>query len=162
MKKPGGCLVVLFCSLLLVAEGVCAGAQEQHSFAIQGSQFGLDGKPLTGWQVFPLPMADLSPVKFHPLTTAERGPAQDEGSQTAAEAAAGADSAGPHFYAGRFRTERVGDTFMDVRGSGYACRPAGADSANAVRPGPSVRARSSLHPFQGSAQSASVAGYLSD
>jgi beta-galactosidase len=53
----------------------------------------LDGKPLTGWQVFPLPMTDLSKVRLQQ----------------------GADCSGPCFYAGRFRVEQVGDTFLDVR-----------------------------------------------
>ena len=53
----------------------------------------LDGKPLTGWQVFPLPMADLNRVHFR----------------------RGAVCNGPCFYSGRFRIEQVGDTFLDIR-----------------------------------------------
>jgi len=53
----------------------------------------LDGKPLTGWQVFPLPMTDFSGVRFRRGTQAD----------------------GPAFYRGRFRVEGVGDTFLDVR-----------------------------------------------
>ena len=53
----------------------------------------LDNKELKGWQVFMLPMTDLSKVRFHP---AEPGD-------------------GPAFYRGRFRVNSVGDTFLDVR-----------------------------------------------
>lgn len=76
----------------------------------------LAGKPLTGWQVFPLPMTDLSQVKFHAMAAAEPGAAAREVSQTVLDAASGAGAAGPHFYAGRFRIQKVGDTFLDVRG----------------------------------------------
>ncbi len=57
----------------------------------------LNGKPLTGWEVFPLPMTDLSQVRFHHFGASPH------------------ESTGPHFYAGRFRINRVGDTFLDVR-----------------------------------------------
>jgi beta-galactosidase len=53
----------------------------------------LDGKPLAGWQVFPLPMTGFSSVRFH------QGAACD----------------GPCFYAGNFRLSTIGDTFLDVR-----------------------------------------------
>jgi beta-galactosidase len=53
----------------------------------------LDGKPLTGWQVFPLPMTDLSKIHTRP------GPA----------------CSGPCFYMGKFKIEKADDTFLDVR-----------------------------------------------
>jgi beta-galactosidase len=53
----------------------------------------LDGQPLTGWQVFTLPMTDVGRVHFH----------------------GGSSGEGPAFYGGRFRVENVGDTFLDVR-----------------------------------------------
>jgi len=53
----------------------------------------LDGKPLTGWQVYPLPMTDFSKIHFHRSATAN----------------------GPAFYQGRFKVTSVGDTFLDVR-----------------------------------------------
>jgi beta-galactosidase len=53
----------------------------------------LDEKPLTGWQVYPLPM--MNPGKEHFRRTVE-----DDG---------------PAFYRGRFRVDAVGDTFLDVR-----------------------------------------------
>lgn len=54
----------------------------------------LNGMPLTGWQVYTLPMTSLSEVGFHN----------------------GAPAAGPAFYRGQFRLDSVGDTFLDVRG----------------------------------------------
>ena len=57
----------------------------------------LDGKPLTGWQVYPLPMTNLNKLRFHSLAAS---PAKNEG---------------PHFYAGSFKLDKVGDTFLDVR-----------------------------------------------
>ncbi|MGH9599001.1 MAG: beta-galactosidase, partial [Terracidiphilus sp.] len=56
----------------------------------------LDGKQLTGWQIFTLPMTNFSTtnLRFH----------------------RGAQAAGPAFYRGRFRIASVGDTFLDVRG----------------------------------------------
>ena len=65
--------------------------QHEQKGAPQGVT--LDGKPLTGWQVFPLPMTDLSKVRL------QKGAACD----------------GPCFYAGRFQVNQVGDTFLDVR-----------------------------------------------
>jgi beta-galactosidase len=53
----------------------------------------LDGKPLTDWQVFSLPMTDLRNLQL--------------------QNRAGCD--GPCFYSGRFRIQQVGDTFLDVR-----------------------------------------------
>jgi beta-galactosidase len=54
-----------------------------------------DGKPLTGWQVFPLPMADSDLKKVRLQKSA--------------------DCSGPCFYSGRFHVDQVGDTFLDVR-----------------------------------------------
>ena len=53
----------------------------------------LEGRELTGWQVYPLSMTNFSHVHFHP----------------------GAQPAGPAFYRGRFSVRKVGDTFLDVR-----------------------------------------------
>ena len=53
----------------------------------------LDGRELTGWQVYTLPMTGFSQVRFH----------------------AGAQPAGPAFYRGRFSVANIGDTFLDVR-----------------------------------------------
>ncbi len=53
----------------------------------------LDGKQLTGWQVYTLPMTSFGNVYFH----------------------RGAPSSGPAFYRGRFRVSSNGDTFLDVR-----------------------------------------------
>jgi len=58
----------------------------------------LDGKPVTGWQVYSLPMADMSKIRFH------RG-ARDSAPHIL----------GPAFYRGRFRVTSIGDTFLDVR-----------------------------------------------
>lgn len=53
----------------------------------------LDGRALTGWQVYTLPMTNFSNVHFH----------------------RGAPDAGPAFYSGRFSVHKIGDTFLDVR-----------------------------------------------
>ncbi|HLV86585.1 MAG TPA: glycoside hydrolase family 35 protein [Candidatus Sulfotelmatobacter sp.] len=58
----------------------------------------VDGKELTGWQVFPLPMDDLSSLRF--------------------SAASGKD-AGPAFYRGTFNLKQSADTFLDTRGWGH-------------------------------------------
>lgn len=57
----------------------------------------LAGQELTGWQVFPLPMDNLSGLKF--ASTRDEKP-------------------GPVFYEGRFDLETTGDTFLDLRGWG--------------------------------------------
>ena len=57
----------------------------------------LAGPELTGWQVTPLPMDDLSSLRFRP---------------------AGAKDAGPAFYQGHFDLQTLGDTFLDTRGLG--------------------------------------------
>jgi len=54
----------------------------------------LNGEPLTGWQVYKLPMEDFSKIHFHRNQPAE----------------------GPAFYRGRFPVTSIGDTFLDVRG----------------------------------------------
>lgn len=54
------------------------------------------GHELTGWQVFPLPMDDLSSLKF--------------------SAANSFQSAAPAFYSGHVDLQTVGDTFLDTRG----------------------------------------------
>ena len=58
----------------------------------------LAGKELSGWQVFPLPMDDLSKLKFH--ESLKNAPA------------------GPAFYRGHFDLRETGDTFLDTRGWG--------------------------------------------
>jgi beta-galactosidase len=56
------------------------------------------GQELTGWQVFPLPMNDLSTLRFRSIE-ADR-------------------PAGPAYYYGHFDLQSVGDTFLDTRGLG--------------------------------------------
>jgi beta-galactosidase len=58
----------------------------------------LAGQELPGWQVFPLPMDDLSKIQF---------------SKANAEA-----SHNPEFYRGQFDLRETGDTFLDTRGWG--------------------------------------------
>ena len=55
----------------------------------------LAGKELTGWEIFPLPLNDLSRLKF------SRGA-----------------KAGPAFYRGAFELRKTGDTYLDLRGWG--------------------------------------------
>src|ERR1700722_738761 len=57
----------------------------------------LAGRELTNWQVFPLPMDDLTKVQFSTGSDAPSGPA---------------------FYRGQFELQEVGDTFLDTRGWG--------------------------------------------
>jgi len=59
----------------------------------------LAGHELTGWQVSPLPMDDVSSIKFD-------GMEPNKG------------SGGPACYKGRFELSNVGDTFLDMRGWG--------------------------------------------
>jgi beta-galactosidase len=59
----------------------------------------LAGQELTGWQVLPLPMQDVSSIEF-----AGMKPSQG--------------ALGPAFYKGHFELENVGDTFLDMRGWG--------------------------------------------
>jgi len=59
----------------------------------------LAGKELTGWQVWTLPMDDLSKIAF-----------------TGMEPSKG--SVGPAFYQGHFDLQSLGDTFLDMRGWG--------------------------------------------
>ena len=56
----------------------------------------LAGKELRGWWMYPLPMGDVSAVKFAPM------PAQG----------------GPQFQRGVFALAKTGDTFLDMRESG--------------------------------------------
>lgn len=55
----------------------------------------LNGRPLTGWQIYRLPMTNPKQLRF-----------------TAAPAS------GPSFYRGSFRLASVGDTFLDTKGLG--------------------------------------------
>ena len=65
--------------------------------AIRGERQGithevkLDGKPLTGWQIYPLPMQDPATLHFQ-----------------------NAECNGPCFYRGALQVDRVGDTFLDT------------------------------------------------
>ena len=58
----------------------------------------LAGRELTGWQVFCLPMDDLTKLQFH--QSLKNTPV------------------GPAFYRGHFDLKRTGDTFLDTRGWG--------------------------------------------
>jgi beta-galactosidase len=58
----------------------------------------LAGKELSGWDIFPLPMESVAALPF-----------------------AAKDAAAPAFYRGQFRIDRVGDTFLDMRGWGKGC-----------------------------------------
>jgi len=58
----------------------------------------LAGRELKGWQVFPLPMDDLSGL-HHGFSVAGK-------------------AVGPAFYQGHFNLESAGDTFLDTRGLG--------------------------------------------
>ena len=55
----------------------------------------LGGEELTGWEMYRLPLADLSRLKF-----------------------SAAPAAGPAFHRGSFRLTAVGDTYLDMRGWG--------------------------------------------
>jgi beta-galactosidase len=55
----------------------------------------LDGRELTGWEIYPLPMTDLKSLRF---------------SKSAVQV--------PAFYRGTFELARVGDTFLDLRNLG--------------------------------------------
>jgi beta-galactosidase len=57
----------------------------------------LAGKQVTGWQVFPLPMDDVSKLQF---------------------SKSGAEGRGPAFYRGQFDLNETGDSFLDTRGWG--------------------------------------------
>lgn len=68
------------------------------SIAIRGEQQGithqvtLAGKPLTGWQIYPLPMNDTADLPFQ-----------------------SAECTGPCFYRGTLQVAQPGDTFLDTR-----------------------------------------------
>lgn len=55
----------------------------------------LNGKELSNWQIFPLPLNDVSHLKF--TAGAQKGPA---------------------FYRGTFQVQKLGDTYLDMRGWG--------------------------------------------
>jgi beta-galactosidase len=67
------------------------------TIAIRGERAGitnqvtLAGKPLSGWQIYSLPMDDLEKLPFKP-----------------------AACSGPCFYRGAFQVDRPGDTFLDT------------------------------------------------
>lgn len=58
----------------------------------------LGGKALEDWEVYPLPLADLSGLRF--------------------KAGAPQRSGGPTFWRGKFRVDAKGSTFLDMRGLG--------------------------------------------
>lgn len=55
----------------------------------------LDGKELTGWDIFSLPLVDLTHLKFSSI-----------------------NESGPAFYRGTFALKELGNTYLDVRGWG--------------------------------------------
>lgn len=55
----------------------------------------IDGEELTGWQIYTLPLDDLSGLKFSV-----------------------APKSGPAFYRGAFQLRSIGDTYLDMRGWG--------------------------------------------
>ncbi|MGC1782039.1 MAG: glycoside hydrolase family 35 protein [Acidobacteriaceae bacterium] len=69
--------------------------------AIRGERSGITnsiafaGHPLTGWQIYRLPMEDPATLRFSSLAVK-----------------------GPAFYRGTFQLSQVGDTFLDTRGLG--------------------------------------------
>jgi beta-galactosidase len=56
----------------------------------------LGGKPLTGWQIYNLPMTDPAALPF-------------------SKHAADSTTTGPTFYQGEFSLRKIGDTFLDMR-----------------------------------------------
>jgi beta-galactosidase len=58
----------------------------------------LEGEELTGWEIYPLPLADMAGLKF----SAE-------------------PKSGPAFYRGAFKLTSIGDTYLDMRGWGKGC-----------------------------------------
>jgi beta-galactosidase len=62
-----------------------------------GGAVSLAGNELSGWEVFPLPMDDLSHLQFSKASGLPSGPA---------------------FYRGHFSLQDTGDTFLDTRGWG--------------------------------------------
>jgi len=63
-----------------------------------GGPITLAGREVTGWQVFPLPMDDLTKPQFHESMKSAPG--------------------APGFYRGHFDLDEAGDTFLDTRGWG--------------------------------------------
>jgi len=55
----------------------------------------LNGKELKNWEIYPLPLSDLSGLRFSPKT-----------------------KRGPRFYRETFQLDSIGDTFLDMRGWG--------------------------------------------
>ena len=64
---------------------------DNHKGITQGVLLG--GKPLTGWEMYSMPMKNLSSVKFDSST-----------------------ASGPRFYRGTFHVASLGDAFLDLRG----------------------------------------------
>jgi len=88
--KPGSTLDVVVENMGRVNFGPGL-ADERKGLTRQAS---LDGKPLLDWEVFPLPLDDLSGLRF----------------QRAAP-----ERQGPTFWRGHFRSEAAGGTFLDLR-----------------------------------------------
>ena len=63
----------------------------------------LDGVPLEGWEIFPLPMEDVTGERLGPLDPP------------------GTDAPGPAFHVYTFDVDAAGDTFLDLSGWGKGC-----------------------------------------
>ena len=58
----------------------------------------LGGEELTGWEIYPMPLTELSRLKF-----------------------SGEPKSGPAFHHGEFELSSLGDTYLDMRGWGKGC-----------------------------------------
>ncbi len=65
----------------------------------------VDGQELTPWEMYPLPLENLSSLAFSSVT--EAAPRSSSKTPT-----------GPTFYRGAFDLDSIGDTFLDMRGWG--------------------------------------------
>ena len=74
----------------------------------------LGGEVLQGWQIFNLPLDDqmLAGLKFRTIGTPVSDPARSENDYQRA----GSETGAPAFWRGAFTLEKVGDTFLDLRG----------------------------------------------
>jgi beta-galactosidase len=85
----------------------------------------VDGEELTLWEIYPLPLADLSSLVFSPVTKTmpqSDGQAHEGNDEftrnNAFRGSIARAPASPIFYRGDFDLESVGDTFLDMRGWG--------------------------------------------
>lgn len=92
----------------------------------------LNGRELTGWDIYTLPMDDVEGLAFRPRSASGDADAGDAGRGSASgdtaetgEAARGDEAAtvhaparAPAYYRGTFTLSDVGDTFLDLRGWG--------------------------------------------